>query len=71
MSDGCGEVKSLRFLANMFPYTEHAETQEDKICNCINVYCTRGADKIEELLKIIEEQSQLLETMAKINENKK
>ena len=48
------EVKSLRWLANMFPFTENPKDEEGKICNAINVYCTAGADKIEELAEMIE-----------------
>lgn len=47
------EVKSLRWLANMFPYTEHPEDETDKISNAIHVYTTAGADKIEMLQNII------------------
>lgn len=43
------EVKSLRWLANMFPYTEKPKDETDKISNAIHIYCTAGADKIEEL----------------------
>jgi hypothetical protein len=45
------EVKSLRWLANMFPYTENPQDETDKMSNAIHVYCTAGADKIEELQK--------------------
>lgn len=48
------EVKSLRWLANMFPYTEHPEDETDKIANAIHVYTTAGADKIEMLQNIID-----------------
>lgn len=44
-------MKSLRWLANMFPFTKHPKDEADKICNCINVYATAGADYIEELEK--------------------
>lgn len=47
------EVKSLRWLANMFPYTEHPEDEADKITNAIHVYTTAGANKIEMLQNII------------------
>lgn len=43
------EVKSLRWLANMFPFIENPENDADRVCNAINVYCTAGANKIEEL----------------------
>lgn len=45
------EVKSLRWLANMFPYTENPEDDTDRMTNAIHIYCTAGADKIEELQK--------------------
>lgn len=47
------EVKSLRWLANMFPYTEHPEDEADEITNAIHVYTTAGANKIEMLQNII------------------
>ena len=47
------EVKSLRWLANMFPYTENPKDDTDKISNAIHVYCTAGADKIEELQSLL------------------
>ena len=43
------EVSSLRWLANMFPFTENAKDDTDKMSNAIHVYCTAGANKIEEL----------------------
>lgn len=43
------EVKSLRWLANMFPFTENPQDEADRISNAINLYCTAGANKIEEL----------------------
>jgi hypothetical protein len=33
----------------MFPYTENAKDETDKMCNAIHIHCTAGADKIEEL----------------------
>ena len=48
-----GEVGSLRWLANMFPFTKNAKDETDKISNAIHVYCTAGADKIEELSDMI------------------
>lgn len=46
------EVKSLRWLANMFPYVDHPQDETDKISNAIHLYCTAGADKIEQLQMI-------------------
>lgn len=48
------EVKSLRWLANMFPFIENPKDEEDKMMNAINVYCTAGADKIEELAEMVD-----------------
>lgn len=41
------EVKSLRWLANMFPLQIPARDDNDRLCNAIHLYCTAGADKIE------------------------
>lgn len=51
-------VKSLRWLANMFPFTEKAESQTDKMSNCIHVYSTAGADYITTLEKEVERLKQ-------------
>ena len=48
------EVKSLRWLANMFPFIENPKDEEDKMMNTINVYCTAGADKIKELAEMVD-----------------
>lgn len=52
------EAKSLRWLANMFPLTKVPLDETDKISNAIHVYCTAGAQKIEQLKK---ENEMLLE----------
>ena len=49
------EVKSLRWLANMFPFTENPEDEVDKMSNAIHIYCTAGADKLEEYASLLEE----------------
>lgn len=49
------EVKSLRWLANMFPLVIQAKDETDKMCSAIHLYCTAGADKIEAQAKRIEE----------------
>lgn len=49
-----GEAKALRWLANMFPYIDGAEDEEDKINNIINLYATAGANKLEELSALVE-----------------
>lgn len=48
------EVKSLRWLANEFPFVENPIEDADKLCNVIHLYCTAGANKIEELQRIID-----------------
>lgn len=48
------EVKSLRWLANMFPYVDEPQDEADKLANAIHVYCSAGADKIEELQSMLE-----------------
>ena len=50
------EVKSLRWLANMFPWTDNPKDEADRISNAIHLYCTAGANKIEELF----EENQML-----------
>ena len=45
------EVKSLRWLANMFPYIEQPKDETDKMSNAIHTYCTAGAEKIEEMAR--------------------
>lgn len=55
-----GEVKSLRWLANNFPFIENPEDDADKISNAIHVYCTAGADKIEALNEELVELKELL-----------
>lgn len=48
------EVKSLRWLSNMFPFVENPKDETDKMSNAIHIYCSAGADKIEELVRKIE-----------------
>lgn len=48
------EAKSLRWLAFNFPKVEKAETEADKLSNCIHLYSTAGADRIEQLEKELE-----------------
>ncbi|ASM69747.1 hypothetical protein [Blautia hansenii] len=45
------EAKSLRWLANMFPLTNVPLDETDKISNAIHIYCTAGAEKIDQLQK--------------------
>ena len=52
------EVKSLRWLANMFPFTKNPKGDTAIMSNAINVYCTAGADKIEELSALLETLSE-------------
>lgn len=49
------EAKSLRWLAYQFPFTENPKDEVDKMTNCIHVYCSAGADKIDELIKALED----------------
>lgn len=51
------EVKSLRWLANMFPFTKDPKDETDRMSNAIHIYCTDGANKIEELTKMVDELS--------------
>lgn len=48
------EAKALRWLANNFPYTSEPEDVSDKMSNAIHLYATAGADKIEELQRILQ-----------------
>lgn len=41
------EAKSLRWLANQFPKVENPKDNGDRLCNCINLYCTNAAELIE------------------------
>lgn len=49
------EVKSLRWLANMFPWVDNPHDDSDRMSNAIHLYCTAGADKIEELTALLEQ----------------
>lgn len=48
------EVKSLRWLANMFPKFEKPQDESDKLSTCIHLYCTAGANLLEDYRKKIE-----------------
>lgn len=50
------EAKSLRWLENMFPWTPHPKDENDKLSNAIHLYAKRGADKIDELSKLLLEE---------------
>lgn len=63
------ETKSLRWLANMFPFTENPEDEGDKMCNAIHVYAKAGADKINELQETIDELKELLKDEPLKNRN--
>lgn len=43
------QMKALRWLANMFPYTHPVKSETDKMSNCIHLYCEQGANAIQEL----------------------
>ena len=66
------EAKSLRWLANQFPKVENPKNNGDRLCNCINLYCTNGAELIEKLY----EENEILQINAAnafqegLNENK-
>lgn len=47
MSIEIKEAKSLRWLANQFPYTKEPKNETDKLSNAIHIYATEGAEKIE------------------------
>lgn len=51
------EAKSLRWLANIFPFVDKPQDETDKMSNAIHVYCTAGADKIEELAATLEQKN--------------
>ena len=48
------EAKSLRWLANQFPFIEIAADDIDKMSNAIHVYAEAGADKIDLLQRNID-----------------
>lgn len=63
------EVKSLRWLANMFPLQIPPIDENDKLCNAIHLYSRAGADKIEAQAKRIEElENELQAAVNTINE---
>lgn len=43
------EAKSLRWLAFQFPKVENPKDDIERMQNCINLYCTAAAEKIEQL----------------------
>ena len=49
MDDYKALIKSLRWLANMFPEMHPAEDDADRIFNNIHLYCKAAADAIEKL----------------------
>jgi hypothetical protein len=62
-----GEVKALRWLANNFQYIDEPEDDIDRITNCINLYCTAGADKIEEFNEKIIELQEIIDHLTNNN----
>ena len=48
------EVKSLRWLANMFPKFDKPQDDSEKLSTCIHLYCTAGANLLEDYRKKIE-----------------
>lgn len=55
------EAKSLRWLANQFPKVENPKDNGDRLCNCINLYCTNAAELIERQAAEIKRLSTLAE----------
>lgn len=51
------EAKSLRWLSNVFPFTQNPIDETDRMSNAIHVYCEAGALKIEKM----QEQVEMLE----------
>ena len=49
MDDYKALIKSLRWLANMFPEMHPAEDDADRMFNNIHLYCKAAADAIEKL----------------------
>lgn len=54
MASEIAEAKSLRWLANMWPFVNIPKDDCDRMSNAIHLYCEAGAAKIEELQKEIE-----------------
>lgn len=54
MSNTPKEAKSLKWLANMFPFIDDPKDDIDKMTNAIHVYCEAGANCIEMMLDKID-----------------
>lgn len=50
-------------LANMFPMIKNPKDETDKITSCIHIYCSAGADKIEELQNKVEELQSIIDEL--------
>lgn len=48
------EVKSLRWLANMWPQVEKPEDDADRMSNAIHLYCTAAADRMEAMSEAVD-----------------
>ena len=63
------EAKSLRWLANQFPKVENPKDNGDRLCNCINLYCTNAAELIEqqavEIKRLKEKNENLRDSLVK------
>lgn len=61
------EIKSLRWLANMFPKVENPQDDSDKLSTCIHIYCTSAADRLEamaaELAKVRHEKDSIISVL--------
>lgn len=63
------EAKSLRWLANQFSKVENPKDNGDRLCNCINLYCTNAAELIEqqavEIKRLKEKNENLRDSLVK------
>lgn len=57
-------IKSLQWLIFNFPKVENPKDESDKICNCINLYCTNAVD-------LLKRQNAEIERLQKENERVK
>lgn len=50
-----GAIKSLRWVANQIP-DDLGESREDKMLQCIKVYCSNGANVLEKVGKVADKE---------------
>lgn len=48
------EVKSLRWLANMWPLVEKPQDEADRMSTCIHLYCTAAADRMVQMSEAVD-----------------